>query len=398
MRLLHVIHAIDLAQGGVVRSVLDLTSGLAARGHEVRVLTQRNVDGPGTGDAPELPGVEIVEAPGPPRSFRRLSPAGLELAARESEWADVVHFHALWHPMHLDVARLAREANRGCVLSTHGMLDDYTMKMKPLKKRVYLRLAGTRVLESMHFMHCTSPIELSESRRWFGAARDRGRVIPLALDVDALTATGARAPSGATGGAEVREKLGLPPGKIVLFLGRVHPIKGLPLLVEAFARMRERDDAAVLVIAGDEESKAEANLIRSLVRERGLDERVRLVGVVNGAVKTALLSEAEVLVLPSHHENFGMVIPEALMCGTPVVVTKGVGIWPDVVDRGAGLAVERDPDGLSKAIRSVLDDPAAAAAMAQAGADWVRQCLSGDAVMSQYESMYEDAVQRAKTK
>jgi glycosyltransferase involved in cell wall biosynthesis len=389
MRLLHVIHAIDLSQGGVVRSVLDLTSGLALRGHDVRIFTQNNLDGDrafesDTGHGEPVARPEIMEAPGPSRSFRRLGSQGSELAAQLTRWADAVHVHAVWHPMHSDIVRLANESGCGRVLSTHGMLDSYTMAMKPMKKRLFLWKWGRAVIESMNVVHCTSPVELDESRRWFGAARDLGRVIPLAIDPAPLERSTA-APR------LVRDEFGLGDDPVILFLGRIHPIKGLPLLLRAFGRLDTDRVRPRLVLAGDLETPSEVQLLQREARRLGVHDRVHLVGVVGGERKVSLLRAASVLVLPSHHENFGMVIPEALVCGAPVVVTKGVGIWPEIVERGVGVAVERDADQLAQTLHELLLDRDKARAMADAGAEWVRHSLSGDAVMNQYERMYRDA-------
>ena len=382
VQIVHVIQRIELSQGGVVRSVLDLAASLVKRGHGVSVLTCRNVDGPSLHEQAEA-GLRIVELPGAPKPWRSLSPAVRDAVGAEVVGADLVHYHAVWSPVHLAVGAVAGRAGVPGALSLHGMLDTYPMRMKPVKKRAFLALYGGRLIGDMRAIHCTSRTELEESRRWFGAAKDRARVIPLALDVEPYERSSVSAD-------EARRSFGLGEDPFVLFLGRVHPIKSLPLLVEAVSVARETVRDVRLVIAGDHESADETEAVRRLASRLGIADWVHLVGVVHGDLKVSLLRAANVLALPSHHENFGMVVPEAMICDTPVVVSKGVGLWPDVEEHDAGLVVTHDVGAMAGALRTLLSEPETAQRFARNGAGWVRERLSGDAVLSRYEQMYDD--------
>jgi glycosyltransferase involved in cell wall biosynthesis len=153
----------------------------------------------------------------------------------------------------------------------------------------------------------------------------------LDLDWDAQTATG-------------EDFLALHPDlrgkRLVLFLARLHPKKGCDLLVDAFAQVAVRDPTLHLVMAGPDSDGLEARLIAQ-VRRLGLDGRVTFTGMLRGMAKWGALRASEVFVLPSHQENFGVAVAEALAMGVPALVSNQVNIWREVVDGGAGMA---EPD------------------------------------------------------
>jgi glycosyltransferase involved in cell wall biosynthesis len=128
--------------------------------------------------------------------------------------------------------------------------------------------------------------------------------------------------------------------RVLLFLGRLHRKKGCDLLIEAFSQVADRDARLHLVMAGPPQPPEWVDQLKGRVRALGLESRVTWPGLLQGDLKWAAFRSAEAFVLPSYQENFGIAVVEALACGTPVLVSKGVDIWPEIVEEEAGLAGE----------------------------------------------------------
>ncbi|HTV51508.1 MAG TPA: glycosyltransferase, partial [Steroidobacteraceae bacterium] len=130
----------------------------------------------------------------------------------------------------------------------------------------------------------------------------------------------------------------------LLFLGRIHPKKGCDLLIKAFAAVASRDPELRLVIAGPD-SLGSRRKLAHLVRHLGVEQRVIWTGMLRGDAKYGALRSAQAFVLPSHQENFGIAVAEALACGTPVLISNKVNIWREVLESGAGLVEEDSVTG-----------------------------------------------------
>ncbi len=195
-------------------------------------------------------------------------------------------------------------------------------------------------------------------------------------------------------GRGFRSRHGLEGRELVLWLGRLHPVKGLDLLCRAFAAVSARRPHASLVLVGPDTVNYQASLQR-LVNELGISSRVIFTGMLQGSEKLAALNEADLFVLPSHTENFGLAAAEAMAMGCPVIVSHGVKIAPEIVAAGAGRAVASDSDKLSGAISDLLSDrdgrrAMAAAARALAGRfDW-------SAVVGRLEDAYQAMIAAKK--
>jgi glycosyltransferase involved in cell wall biosynthesis len=165
---------------------------------------------------------------------------------------------------------------------------------------------------------------------------------------------GAAAPS-AEKGAQESSFFALHPklkGKrIALFLGRIHAKKGCDLLIEAFSEVLARDPDWRLVIAGPDQVGWQATLTE-LAREKSVEHLITWPGMISGDVKYGAIKAAEVFVLPSHQENFGIAVAEALGCGTPVLISEKVNIWREVQQDGAGIVARDDLAGTCSLLRS----------------------------------------------
>ena len=386
MKIVHFHRHIRLEKGGVVRAVLDLCAALAEAGHEVTVLTT---------DARDAPDDWRQGASGRPRlvAFRRPLVLGGLLAAQARrsietylEGADVLHLHGMWDPLNIPCVAAARSLGLPCVLSTHGMLDDWSMSVRSPKKRLFLAAFGNRVLDAAAAVHCTAQAELEQSRKRL--PRDNGVVIPLIIDLDPF-----RDPPGPD---LARKALSIPDDDrpTVLFLSRLHFVKGVDLLIEAVQGLRAQGLDCNLLIAGTGQPDYEATLKRQ-ASDRGLADRVRFLGFVSGREKISLYEAADVFCLPSGHENFGMVWAESLACGTPVVTTKGIGAWPDLESGGGTLIVPRTAKGFGDAIKRLVADPQQRRAMGEKGRRWVFSFLDTPRIVAGYEALYARAISQA---
>ena len=383
MKIVQYMSRMKLEDGGVVRAVLDLCGALAARGHDVTLLACDSSDVPLTwhsgGDG--LPRVHTLQGRSGPLP-RLTQPATLD-AQRIIQQADVLHLHVPWDPICIQLGRIARQAGVPYLVGIHGMLDDWSMKQKSLKKRLYLAIKGRRFLEQAAAVHCTAQAEREQSEKWY--PKGRPVVLPLIFDLEEyIDLPGPQLARQAF--ASVIPSTDEP---VLLFLSRLHPKKRVDLLIEAAGELRRRGVSFKLLIAGTGDEPYEAQL-RQLVKERALTEQIAFVGFVTGKEKVSLYQAAHLFVLPTHQENWGFVLLESLACGTPVITTKGVDIWPELESTGGAVIADASPDAIADAIVALLSDDPRRQSMGVKGRDWVLRNLTVERVLDRYEQLYRE--------
>lgn len=380
VKILHYHKQVRLEAGGIVRAVLDLCTGLAAAGHEATLATPDDSDVPAEWRAPSAGAPCAVRVPAPSlpglvftrRQLRDLEPL--------IEAAEVLHLHGMWGAYNAQLARVARRVGVPYVFSVHGMLDDWCMSQRRAKKRLFLALAGNRMLREAAAVHFTAEAELAQGRRWL--PRENGVVIPLMLDVEPFRALPGSGPAQAALADHLDPDL-----PTVLYLSRLHYKKGVEHLIDAAAELRDRGRRVRVLVAGT----GDEDYVRSLHArvERGqLTDVVRFPGFVSGVEKVSLYELADLFVLPTSQENFGFVLFEALAAGTPVVTTRGADTWPELEASGGGVISEADPPRLADAMAGILDDPARAQSMGESGRAWVLAHLDAAAVVDAFEALY----------
>ena len=363
MRILHYLPRVRSADGGPVQSTLDLCELLAARGHEVTLLTR---------DPSDVPkGWRSCESGTP--SVAVWSDMNGWAAIREVVRAqDVAHFHNLWTVSVYGISRLARRARVPYVFSLRGTLDDWSMAQSPARKRVYLAVLGNRLLCQAAAVHCTAEAEVAQATRWVTGPR-----VVVAPNV-------VRHRAGASGGSADT------PEGTVLYLSRLHYKKGPDVLLHAFARLRTTTEWARLVLAGPGEASYVEEL-KALATDLGVAEMADFLGIVSGPDKERLFAAADVFVLPTSQENFGRVLFEALLAGTPVVTTRGADTWPELQRSGGAVITEREPTAIARAVEGLLRDPDRRAAMGEAGRRWAHGYLDPNSLAEAYEAIYSAA-------
>lgn len=330
MKILRSIHSLDPAIGGPLESLKQSTLVLQQRGHEVEILT---LDAAGTAGVRDFPAP--VHAVGPSRGSygynARLVPW---LKERRANY-DAVLVHGIWQYSSFGVWRALRGSATPYFVFAHGMLDPWfkrTYPRKHLKKLLYWPWAEYRVLRDAAAVLFTSEEERLLARKSFALYRAREVVVNYGTAAPEVDWDRAQ--------AEFYERFpSLRARSFLLFLGRLHEKKGIDLLVRAFRSLGE--NGTQLVIAGP---CADDDYLAALQQlARGLP--VVFTGLLSGNLKWAALRAAEAFVLPSHQENFGIAIAEALACGTPALISNKVNIWREVVEDGGGFAEEDDVAG-----------------------------------------------------
>jgi len=358
------------AYGGPTESVYQLSRALARQGAEIRVLT---TDANGRHQTLEAPkDREIQMADGlTVRYCRRqwpesISASFLRFLPSYVRWADLVHLEAIYSFPTLPTLLMARLLHKPVVWSARGALARWRGARRPGLKSVYDRFCGFARGEKLIF-HFTSEPEREASLKRF-AGLD-GVVIPNGVHYPEAISHEARG-----------EKLRL------LYLGRLDPIKGIENLIEACRRLNgPLKRKWQLTIAGGGDKRYVAAL-KTKIGELGLTESVAMVGRVEGRDKEKLFEQADVVVVPSHLENFCIVVAEALAHGVPVVASRGAP-WPRLESEGCGVWVDNDPESLARGIDRISRMPLVE--MGKKGRAWMRAEFSWDTIAAQTIRVYE---------
>lgn len=359
MKALHVISGLRATAGGTVTALSALAVAQRQAGLEVSIISTFIEPETEPANALRQRGLEVHQI-GPCRDplsrHARIVPALRELIPLH----DIVHIHGLWEEIQHQAARQSRRIRRPYIFSPHGMLDPWSLARGRWRKRIYLALRLRRDLQSAAAIHFTSNVE----RDLVAALKLRPPALlePIGIDLGEFT------PLPPTGIFRQKHP-SLANRKIVLFLGRLHPKKGLDLLIPAVARL-EPDTA--LVLAGPDEDGYQRTVER-MIAENRLEDRVTLTGMLHGRERIEALVDADVMALPSYQENFGIVVIEALASGCPVVISDQVNIHREISAAGVGGVVPTKVGPLAEELRKWLSDPNLRRDAAQRGIPFVRE-------------------------
>ncbi|MBF7012795.1 glycosyltransferase [Novosphingobium resinovorum] len=339
-RILRIIASAELHGGGPIEGARRFAEVWASDGHRQDLLT---LDPPESNPLPDYPGEVFRIGPPHGRSLLqryRYAPGMISWLKENASRYDAVIVSGLWR-------YFARGAMKGLArgpvpyfVFTHGMLDPWFKRTAPLKnwgKQIsWLWAEGPLLRHATNVLFTTEEEKLlAEGAFW--PYYVKGQVVGYGTsDVTGDPATQISA---------FRSLLpALGSRRFLLFLSRIHPKKGCDLLIEAFATIAAANPSLDLVIAGPDQAGL-VNDLRSRTIELGVEERIHFSGMLKGDVKTGAFRAAEAFVLPSHQENFGIVVAEAMACGTPVLISNKVNIWREVVADHAGLVEDDTVEG-----------------------------------------------------
>ena len=368
MRVIHTVNSLRADHGGPSRSVTALCSNLAGQDVDVSIVTWQRQPGapPPILPASERADVRFVQPEGGWHAF--LPGAGRFGATIRDAMGDgegLVHDHGLWLPTNHASARTAARSSLPFIVSTRGMLTEWALRFNAGKKRAAWALYQRRDLQSVRLFHATAEEEIEDIRR--AELRQPVALIPNGVELpDRLR----EAPAGA--------------GRRALFLSRVHPVKGVLNLVRAWAEVRP--EGWELVLAGPDEDGHRAEVER-VIRELGI-EGVTWTGEVDDRAKWDLYYGADLFVLPTFSENFGIVVAEALAAGIPAITTTGAP-WAVLEERGCGWWIDTGVEPLVAALEeatSLTDEHRIA--MGQRGRTYVETDLSWVRVATEMRAAY----------
>jgi glycosyltransferase involved in cell wall biosynthesis len=394
LRILHVVPSLDPADGGPSVAVPLLARAIASRGHRVSLLTTVRGQQSDVGSERQVAdeasgGVEYI--------YTRRNTEFYKVSWELVGWLktnvknfDVVHIHALFSFSSTAAAHFAARNGVPYIVRPLGVLNQWGLKnRRSILKRASLALIEKRIVTRAAAIHYTVAAEREEAERignW--VAQLPSFVIPLPVQPrvigDQLSVNGKN--------EEFLRKYSQTRGKrIVLFLSRIDRKKGIELLLEAFASIRKEIENVVLVIAGSGDPAYESSL-RSRADLLGINELVVWTGFVSGDEKAAVLDAAEIFVLPSYSENFGIAAAEAFATGKACVLSDQVGLARDALQANAAIVTRCDAKELADAIKKLLDDSATRLAIGNAAREFARSYLSLAAIGTQLDQVYRAAI------
>lgn len=363
---IHVLTSIEREASGPTYSVRRLAEAQAALGLDVAVysLAERTQEQTRNGvvyrsyarSGDNIPGIARLEA------SRTLAKA-LDAAAAQGS---LLHAHGLWRMPNVYPGRAARRHNVPLVLSPRGMLGAAALDYSAMQKRLFWHIAQSGAVAPVRCYHATSQAELEDIRK-FGLTAPVG-ILPNGIDLPDLNGSVLRA-------------------KQVLHLGRIHPKKGIDRLLYAWARVAEEHSDWQLRIVGPSE-RGHVDELQRLVGRLGLGSCICFDGPLYGAEKQAAYRQASLFVLATRHENFGMVVAEALANSTPVICTTGAP-WDGLLREGCGWWVDQSPEAIATALLDGMTrTPGQLAEMGSRGRDWMRRDFGWDGVAKKMLEVY----------
>ena len=303
---------------------------------------------------------------------------------------DLIHVHGLFRFAPVAAAHIALARGVPYVLTLHNVLGRWGMqRRRPLLKRLSIGLIEGRVIDGARKVHLCSADELTQASQ-VRSLGERPCVFPLGID---LPPDAAERDSSNTEIARSLDKL---VGRtVVLFMSRIHEIKGVDALITAFAAIHQQRPDVVLAIAGNGDKRLVGRL-KELATELGVADCTHWLGFVQGVDKQRLLSLATVFVLPSHSENFGYAVVEAMLAGLVVVTTVNVPSGSFVTEANSGIVYDGTLRQLEQSVLTVLDMPTdERRLLGSRAASTVRDRLSLQTFGDRLEKLYRDAAATA---
>jgi glycosyltransferase involved in cell wall biosynthesis len=282
-----------------------------------------------------------------PISWRR-SPDLAHALIRASRNFDILHIHEVWNYPQYQAAKTARRMGIPYILAPRASLESWRMMYKGFKKRVHLKILGNALIQNAACLHAVATAEVEGFRR----VGYRGAVFVVHNGIFPEEFEYLPDP------AEAETQWPILQGRrIVLYLSRISPEKGLDELIPAWSAIIKKlsYSDALLVLAGPDD-RGYGRKIKGMIQQAGVEKHVLITGMVEGPNKLALISRADIYTLPSYSEGFSNALLENLAAGKPVLITPGCN-FPEITKVGAGLCVEAERNSLEEGLKQILDMP-----------------------------------------
>ena len=379
IKILHVTASLSPEWGGPTKVVVELTEALARKGIDITIFTPVRKGDEVKIKPPKGVNLQLFNQGFLSKWWTSYSPD----LARNIQWGaykfDLIHIHEIWHYANFASYHAAKKAGKPYIITIHGLLDPWCLNYKAFKKKIYSLFIQRRILREASAIHAITNEEVKHIRT-FGI--DNSIVmIPNGIDP--------------------KEFINLPPreelesfypkikGKrIILFLGRIHPKKGLDLLAKAFEKIAREWDNAYLMIVGPD-SEGYKIKIEKMLESEGVLNRVIFTGMLSGRKKLIVLGGADIFALPSYSEGFSMAILEAMICKLPVIITKQCN-FPEVTEVGAGNEIDPNVEQLTGALGNLLGNPQLCKKMGENGKRLVLEKFTWDKIADKMIQFYEE--------
>lgn len=383
MKILQVIPYFNPKRGGDVNICYNLSRHLAKRGYDVTILTTNFEFDEQFADSIKKENIKII-------SVHCVASLGLFLYTpsikkwlkKNIRYYDIIHMHTYRAYQNIIIWKYARKYNIPYIVQAHGSL--LTFFIKPLLKKLYDMIWGYKLLKDASKVIALTETE-KEQYKEMGIDEEKIEIVPNGIDLSEYEDLPER--------GKFRKKYEIKDGeKIVLYLGRLHKIKGLDLLVEAFADLTKKIDNIRLVIVGPDDGFL--SILKSQIEKLGINEKVLLTGPLYGKDKLEVYVDADVYVLPSRYETFPNTVLEAFACETPVIVTDRCGI-SNIVNEG-GCVIEYDKNQLKEAIVRILNDSQLRITYGKKGKKLVEEKYDWNKIAGRIEKIYREHIQEMK--
>lgn len=360
LRILHTTSSMSLDMGGPARSIRGLCNESLKLGHTVglHISEEKSLT-----DVTDLikSGVEVLTG-------------DLAKLAREWKSSDIVHDHGIWLPSNHRSSQFCITNGLCRIVSPRGMLEPWAMRHKRWKKWIAWNIYQRRDLTLASALHATAESEANQFRK-LGLSNPI-KIVPNGVEIPSIP-------------QDMPNKEKTESVRTALFLSRIHPKKGLPILAQSWAatkpvgwRMR--------VIGPDEGGhKSE---VKALTEELGISDQWQFEDALEGCEKWAALASADIFILPTYSENFGISIAEALISGLPVITTTGTP-WSRLTTEGCGWWVNPNKESLSSILAQALTlDSNILVTMGEKGRNWMKREFLWDSIGSKMEAFYLDSI------
>lgn len=390
MRILHIFPYLSPNANGTVTLVRQLSRALVQRGHEVGIFTSNLELSKEYVDS--LHPVKIYTYPSwisVKGLYLYLSPGMLSEAKKIVKKFDMLHLHCFRSLQNMVVCHYAKRYSIPYVLDTHGSVPIATEGKKELKwlpRKLFDVFCGYGILKEASRVIAETEVGVREYQE-MGVRNEKISLISPPFSVEEFS----RLPMD----GRFRSKYSIGEKYLIMFLGRIHRIKGLDFLVESFYELTQLRSDVILAIVGPDDGYKSA--LDDLIDRLNLSNKVLFTGFLGGEEKLSALVDASVVIQTSRYEQGAWVPFEAVLCGTPIIVTKHTGAGEDVRRLDAGYLVEfGNRKELAGLILRILEDPTEARNKARQAAEYIRKNLSTAERIEDYEKLYVECIEENK--
>ncbi len=383
MRILQVNATFTPYGGGTVTLAYQLSKTLMQRGHEVTVyasdrkLDQEYID--------SLLGVKVHTFHSWLNLARLyLTPDMIGEVKRKLKSFDIIHLHGFRSFQNIVIHHYARKYGVPYVLQAHGSIPRAFSKKQ--LKWLFDTVLGYRILRDASKVIADTEVGVNEAKK-AGISKDKIVLLPLAQDIGEFAHL---PPPGL-----FRRKYDIKEKHIIIFLGRIHWIKGIDFLVESFYDLTRLSNDVILAIVGPDDGYR--GTLKRLIDKLNLSEKVLFTGFLGGEEKLSALIDADIAVQPSRYEQAAWASIEAVLCGTPIIVSKNTGAGEDVKRLDAGYLVEfGNKQELVEMIQKILDDPSEARTKTDKAREYIKANQTLSKMIGDYESLYMECIRENK--